>query len=322
MPAHKLTELPPLGALDGAPGRPLIAVMGCVVQDIVVKPSGPLIANGSTRSRIEFAPGGFGPNVAWTAALEGAAVRFLGHAGADTVGAALTGSMREAGIDVAVTHKGPTCCVLVLVEWDGQRTMAYDTSSFSLSSDEVTEEQLAGVSLLHLYENMFDDITAEGAWRAVELVRRNGGLVSLDVGNIARVHEVGREAFMARVEQVAPEVLFANDEEAGALWPGRDIRAPGLVLVKHGPRPSVVYAPDGEELLTVEVPPVAEVVDTTGAGDAVAGGFLAAWAAGCGLREAVEAGHRTAGAVVSQFGAQLPLGWVPSRPLPTASAGR
>jgi sugar/nucleoside kinase (ribokinase family) len=310
----KLIELPPLRPAEGGPDKPLIAVMGCVVQDIVVKPSGPLTTNGSTMSRIAFAPGGFGPNVAWTAALEGAAVRFVGHAGADTVGVALTTSLQEAGIDVAVTYKGATCCVLVLVEWDGQRTMAYDTSSFCLSADDVTEAQLAGVSLLHLYENMFDDITAEGAWKAVELVRRNGGLVSLDVGNIARVQLVGRDAFRERLEQIAPEVLFANEEEAGALWPEGDISAPGLVVVKHGPLPSVVYAPDGEELLNVHVPPVPEVVDTTGAGDAMAGGFLAAWATGCSLKEAVDAGHRTAGAVVSQFGAQLPSDWAPSRP--------
>jgi sugar/nucleoside kinase (ribokinase family) len=310
----KLTDLPPLGRPGDAPDRPVIAVMGCVVQDIVVKPNGPLTANGSTMSRIAFAPGGFGPNVAWTAALEGATVRFVGHAGADTVGAALTGSLREVGIDVAVTHRGTTCCVLVLVEWDGQRTMAYDTSSFCLSADDVTEEQLAGVSLLHLYENMFDDITADGAWKAVELVRRNGGLVSLDVGNIARVQLVGREEFIERVDKIAPEVLFANEEEAAALWPEGNVSAPGLVVVKHGPLPSVVYAPDGEELLTVHVPPVPDVVDTTGAGDAMAGGFLAAWASGCTLEEAVQSGHRTAGAVVSQFGAQLPSDWLPSRP--------
>ncbi len=312
---HKLTELPPLGPRDGSSERPLIAVMGCVVQDIVVKPNGPLTTNGSTMSRIAFAPGGFGPNVAWTAALEGAAVRFVGHAGADAVGAALMGSLHEAGIDVAVTQKGTTCCVLVLVEWDGQRTMAYDTSSFCLSTDDVTEDQLAGVSLLHLYENMFDDITAEGAWRAVELVRANGGLISLDVGNIARVQQVGKEEFKARIDKVAPELLFANEEEAAALWPAGDVTAPGLVVVKHGPLPSVVYAPDGEELLNVHVPPVPEVVDTTGAGDAMAGGFLAAWASGCSLKEAVEAGHRTAGAVVSQLGAQLPSDWRPSRPV-------
>ncbi|HTT92575.1 MAG TPA: PfkB family carbohydrate kinase [Acidimicrobiales bacterium] len=310
----KLTGLPPLGGSDEPPDRPVIAVMGCVVQDIVVKPNGPLTANGSTMSRIAFAPGGFGPNVAWTAALEGASVRFVGHAGADTVGAALTGALREVGIDVAVTHRGTTCCVLVLVEWDGQRTMAYDTSSFCLSAGDVTEEQLAGVSLLHLYENMFDDITADGAWKAVELVRRNGGLVSLDVGNIARVQLVGREEFMKRVEKIAPEILFANEEEAAALWPEGNVSAPGLVVVKHGPLPSVVYAADGQELLTVHVPPVPEVVDTTGAGDAMAGGFLAAWASGSSLEEAVQSGHRTAGAVVSQLGAQLPSDWLPSRP--------
>jgi sugar/nucleoside kinase (ribokinase family) len=264
-------------------------------------------------SQIFFAPGGFGPNVAWTAALEGALVRFVGHAGADLVGAGLTSSLREVGIDVAVTQKGTTCCVLVLVNDDGQRTMAYDTSSFCLSAGDVSAEQLAGVSVLHLYENMFDDITADGAWRAVELVRDGGGLISLDVGNIARVQLVGRDEFLARVDKVAPEVLFANEEEAEALWPSGHIRAPGIVVVKHGAWPTKVYASDGEELLTVHVPPVADVVDTTGAGDAMAGGFLSAWARDCGLQEAIEAGHRTAGAVVSQYGAQLPPTWVVTR---------
>ena len=52
---------------------------GAYANYIVVKPNGPLTANGSTMSKIAFAAGGFGPNVAWTAALEGAAVRFVGH---------------------------------------------------------------------------------------------------------------------------------------------------------------------------------------------------------------------------------------------------
>jgi len=318
-PAH-VDELPPLEPAS-ASGRPVIAVLGCVVQDVVVKPLGPLVPGGSSMSKIVFAPGGFGPNVALTAALEGAAVRFVGQAGADPVGAALTRALEEAGVEVAVARKGSTCCVIVLVNEFGQRTMAYDTSSFTLAVDEVSPEQLAGVALLHLYENMFDDLTAEGAWRAVELVRRRGGRVSLDVGNIARIQLKGREAFLGLVDAVAPEVLFANEEEADALWPSGQVKAPGLVVVKHGAWPTVVYSPAGRELLTVHVPPVAGVVDTTGAGDAMAGGFLAAWADGCRLRDAVEAGHTTAGAVVSQFGAQLPPTWAPSRGARARPAG-
>lgn len=304
--------LPCLSSPAGGSGPPVIAVLGCVVQDIVVKPVGRLVPGGSTMSQILFAPGGFGPNVAWTAALEGAAIRFVGQAGADGVGEALTRSLEAVGVEVAVTHKGTTCCVVVLVDEDGHRTMAYDTSSFTLSADDVTEEQLAGVCLLHLYENMFDDITADGAWRAVELVRASGGLVSLDVGNIARIQLKGRDPFMALVDKVAPEVLFANEEEAGALWPSGRVSAPGLAIVKHGAWPTVAYSPHGDELLTIAVPPVPHVLDTTGAGDAMAGGFLAAWAAGRGLQEAIEAGHRTAGAVISQYGAQLPSTWAPS----------
>jgi sugar/nucleoside kinase (ribokinase family) len=290
--------------------------MGCAVQDIVVKLDEPLMTGGSTVSRISFSAGGFGPNVAWTAALEGAAVRFVGQAGADLVGDALLKAMSGAGIEVgtSVVRKGTTCCILVLVDGDGQRTMAYDTASFSLGADEVTEGALAGAGVLHLYSNMFDDITAEGAWRAVELVRREGGLVSLDVGNIACVHRDGREKYVEMVERIAPEVLFANEDETAALWPSGEVRAPGLVIAKNGAGPTVVYGPDGSEILEVPVTPVPDVMDTTGAGDAMAGGFLAAWTAGLSVRGAVEAGHRTAAAVIRQFGAQLPATWAAGRP--------
>jgi sugar/nucleoside kinase (ribokinase family) len=302
-----LNALPYLGA------RPTIGVMGCFVQDIVVRPFQALVPGGSTKSQIIFAPGGFGPNVAWTAALEGASVRFLGHAGADAPGDALVRDLEDAGVDVAVARKGATASVLVLVDVEGQRTMAYDTSSFTLTSEDVTQQQLAGLSLLHLYEDLFQDATAEAAWRAARTVRKTGGLVSLDAGNVARIQQQGSAAFMSTVRELSPEVFFANEEEAAALWPAGDVRAPGLVVVKHGPRPTVVYAADGSQLLTVDVAPVADVVDTTGAGDAMAGAFLAAWAAGCDLREAVEAGHRAASAVVTQYGARLPRSWVPSR---------
>jgi sugar/nucleoside kinase (ribokinase family) len=284
---------------------PTVGVMGCVVQDVVVKPSQPLVPGGSTLSQILFAPGGFGPNVAWTAALEGASVRFVGHAGDDAIGSGLVEDLRSVGVDVAVTRKGATATVLVLVEEGGHRTMAYDTSSFRLSADDVTEAQLRGVSVLHLYENMFEDVTAAGAWRAVELVRSHGGRISLDAGNVFRIQQVGRTAFMDLVAKLAPEVLFANEQEADALWPSGSVRAPGLVVVKHGPQPTVVYSAEGHELLEVDVVPVSQVVDTTGAGDAMAGGFLAAWAKGSDLQEAVEAGHRVARSVVGQYGARL-----------------
>ncbi len=287
------------------PSPPTVGVMGCVVQDVVVKPSQPLVPDGSTLSQILFAPGGFGPNVAWTAALEGASVRFVGHAGDDAIGSALVEDLQSVGVEVAVTRKGTTATVIVLVGGDGHRTMAYDTSSFRLSAEDVTEEQLSGISVLHLYENMFEDITAAGAWRAVELVRAGGGRVSLDAGNVFRIQQVGRNAFLELVDKLAPEVLFANEDEAGALWPSGPVRAPGLVVLKHGPQPTVVYAPDGRQLLEVDVAPVSQVVDTTGAGDAMAGGFLAAWAKGLSLREAVEAGHRVARRVVGEYGARL-----------------
>ena len=311
---HKLTELPPLGPGDGPPGRPLIAVMGCVVQDIVVKPNGPLTANGSTMSRIAFAPGGFGPNVAWTAALEGAAVRFVGHAGADTVGVCPHG--QPAG--------------------GRDRRRRYPKGDHVLRAGARGVGRAADDGLRHLQLLPFRRRRDRGAagWRLVaapvrEHVRRHHRRRRLESSGAGaaqrRARQPGRGQYrprsaggpggvQSRIDKIAPEVLFANEEEAAALWPAGDVSAPGLVVVKHGPLPSVVYAPDGEELLNVHVPPVPEVVDTTGAGDAMAGGFLAAWASGCSLREAVEAGHRTAGAVVSQFGAQLPSDWLPSRP--------
>jgi sugar/nucleoside kinase (ribokinase family) len=134
-------------------------------------------------------------------------------------------------------------------------------------------------------------------------VRARGGRVTVDASAASLVSNIGRDAFEALVGQVGASVLFANHDEAAAL--GLDTGAPpaGLtVIVKDGPRPVRILTADAAPIVVPAVP-VADVRDTTGAGDAFAAGTLAAWIRGTDLPGACRAGHRLAAQVLATPGA-------------------
>ena len=111
----------------------------------------------------------------------------------------------------------------------------------------------------------------------------------MDVSSASIVRAFGQDAFRELVSSLAPEVVFANRDEAPLV---AGVAAP-LLVVKRGHEPvELVVGRDQRELVPVdEVPGVA---DTTGAGDAFAGGFLAATIAGATRQAAVAAGHQSA----------------------------
>ncbi|HWG95033.1 MAG TPA: PfkB family carbohydrate kinase [Mycobacteriales bacterium] len=275
-----------------------LAVVGDLVEDVVVWPERPLRRGTDTPARVFRARGGSAANVAVAAAAE-VPVRFAGCVGDDPLGHRLVAALVEAGVEPHVQRRGRTGSVVVLVDVDVERTFLPDRGA-SAHLQPLDDAFLDGVDVLHVPAYGLHGGSTAGAVRALLAgARARGVAVSLDASSLAVLEAVGVEDVRRLVEQVRPVVLLANADEA-ALLQVRERPLPVEVVVKDGPRPTTVLGPDP---LVVPVEPVDSVRDTTGAGDAFAAGWLTGWMEGLGPRERVERGHRRARDVLARPGA-------------------
>ena len=262
----------------------MLAVVGDLLEDIVVRIATAPGPGTDTPARIERRRGGSAANVAGCAAMTGAAVRFIGCIGGDELGDRLVSDLNAGGVDVRVQRRGRTGSVVVLVGPDGERTMLPDRAAATELID-VDPAWLDGVTWLHVpsYSLLSEPIGAATRQLIVEL-RRSGGRLSVDVSSVSVVDQYGVQRYHELLDDLAPDVVFANAPES-RLLPERGLP---VVIVKDGPRPVRVRGSRGE--WEVDVPPLAGVADSTGAGDAFAAGYLAATIRGEGTRGAVTAG--------------------------------
>ena len=279
---------------------PVLCVIGDLVEDIVVGLSGPPAVGTDTPVRIERTRGGSAANVAAAAATAGCPTRFIGRVGTDVAGQALVDGLAGLGVDVRVQRGGRTGTIVVLVEQGGERTMLPDRGAAQELAD-IEPAWLDGVTWLHVpaYSLCAEPIGA-ASLDAVGRVRRAGGQVSVDVSSVAVVEAFGVRRFSALLDGLEPDVVFANAAEASLV----DGLRPALLVVKAGAGPLVLHGADGH-LETVGVTPVERVVDSTGAGDAFAGGFLAATLAGSSPGDAARAGAALAARTLPVVGAGL-----------------
>ena len=270
----------------------MLAVVGDLLEDIVVRIDTAPALGTDTPATIDRRRGGSAANVAASAAMIGAAVRFIGRVGADGLGDRLLRDLVADGVDVRVQRGGRTGSVVVLVGPDGERTMLPDRAAATQLID-VDPAWLDGVTWLHVpsYSLLTEPIGTATRDLIVEL-RRNGGRVSVDVSSVAIVDGYGVGRFHDLLADVAPDVLFANHDESRVL----PETAHGVVIVKDGPRPVRVRTSCAASV--VDVPPLPGVADSTGAGDAFAAGYLAATVRGENLHEAVGAGIALAARVL------------------------
>jgi sugar/nucleoside kinase (ribokinase family) len=235
-----------------------LTTLGDLLLDVIVRLHAPLVPGDDQVAATRTGAGGQAANVAaWASAL-GADARFVGKRGDDAAGELVTRELRERGVDVAGPVGGRTGVVVSLAS-DGDRTMASDRgAAVELASDELDPSwfecdvlHISGYSLLRAP-------LADAAVRAARLARDQGAQVSVDVSTWTLVDD----AFRARVSDVAPDLLFATEREQEALGP-----ATGRWVLKRGANGLLV---DGIEYAAVST----DVVDTTGAGDALAAGYL------------------------------------------------
>jgi sugar/nucleoside kinase (ribokinase family) len=281
-----------------------VLVIGDVMVDVVVVPSGPLQHGSDTPSSIRSVGGGSAANTAcWLAAL-GRPARLVAAVGRDAMGRGAVAELEAAGVVFAgsVDPERSTGSCIVIVDADGERTMLPDRGANDALPVAAVEGALADTpAWLHLSGyTLLDDGSRPAALAAIAAARAAGVPVSVDASSASPLLAVGGARFLDWI--AGTSVLFANDDELAALdGPLAAGRRAAVVVVKHGPAGSSWLAGD----VSCSVPAIsAEVVDTVGAGDALDAGVIDALLAGADPRAALEAGAAAAARAVTRAGAR------------------
>lgn len=257
----------------------------------------------------QVAGGSAGNSCACLASLGGRA-RFVGKVGEDELGLVYRGSMSEIGVafDTEPTTEAPTGRCLIAVTSDAERSMATALGAAGLVGEaDIHAEEVAAAAVTYLEGYLFEGELPRAAFeRAARHAHEAGRKVALtlcDTGVVERQLEPLR-AFLSGVD-----LLFANEAEAMALTGEGDVDAAvealrGLVpaaAVTRSEHGSVVFGPDGAPERVPAVAPE-RLVDTTGAGDAYAGGFLYGFTRGRALADCARLGSLAASEVISHMG--------------------
>ena len=233
----------------------LICALGDLILDVIVRLARPLVGGDDTLATTVLSPGGQAANVtAWAVEL-GAEARLVTKFADDEPGRLLATELGRRGIEVSgPTVDGRTGVVVSLVDPGGDRSMASDRGAGAELSLEELDDGWFECDVLHV--SGYALVLAE---RAAAAARSHGALISFDLSAESLIDDT----FRHRLRQLAPEVVFATEREAAAV--GEIPRA--TVVLKRGARGISV---DGKEFPARPV----QAVDSTGAGDALAAGFL------------------------------------------------
>ncbi|MEU1347137.1 carbohydrate kinase family protein [Streptomyces sp. NPDC005775] len=293
-----------------------LLVVGDVVTDVVARHGSELLHGTDTTARIRTRAGGAGANVACWAVRSGCRdARLVARVGADSADWHRD-LLRRAGVRglLAVDEGAPTGTVVALVDPSAERTFLTDSGAvIRLSPDDWSPSMLDGIAHLHLSGYLLFAATSRAtALLALGEARRRNIPVSVDPASAGFLAGLGVDRFLALV--AGADVLLPNADEARLLT-GLPEPADAAAKLSLLVRQVVVTLGEGGALLatagvvTVREPAgaVPAAVDSTGAGDAFTGGFLAARLAGADDAAAVAAGCGAGAEAVMTVGGRPPL---------------
>jgi sugar/nucleoside kinase (ribokinase family) len=274
---------------------------------------------------VEISGGSVANTMAGIASLGGRA-GFIGKVARDQFGQVFSHDIRSAGVTFTTTPAAegsdPTARCLILVTPDGQRTMnTFLGVSPQLGGGEIDAELLASARIVYLEGYLFDRPEAKAAFRqAAEIAARARRQVALSLSDpfcVDRHRGEFLELIRGRVD-----ILFANEAEVCSLFRANSFEEAAsraeantkLAVLTRSEAGSVILS-EGKRI-AIPAAPVAKVVDTTGAGDLYAAGFLYGIATGRGLEVAGRLGSLAAAEIISHIGArpevslrELARGW-------------
>ncbi|RJL34124.1 carbohydrate kinase family protein [Bailinhaonella thermotolerans] len=298
---------------NGENGGGRLLVIGDVVTDVLALHGTPLAPGTDTAADIVVRPGGSAANTAAWASSLGADVRLLARVGADTA-EWHRDALARAGVAPVfhVDEERPNAVVIAMVDGTGERTMLTNRGAGGrLGPGDWDDALLDGVTHLHVSGYLlFTELGRELGTLAFGRARERGVRVSLDPASTGPLAEFGVARFLELTG--GADLVIPNRDEAALLTgvadPVEAARALsgtyGTAVVKLGSEGAVVAR--GGSLLGRAPAAPAELVDTTGAGDAFAGGFLAALLHGVPAETAIEYGCRAGATAVSHVGGRPP----------------
>jgi len=278
----------------------MIVSVGDLVSDIRIVLDGVLELDDDSPATITVGGGGQAANFcAWTAAL-GERARLVARVGDDDSGHRLVGDLEGRGVEVCAVWATaePTGTIAVLVDSAGRRSMATQRgASVGLSPDDLDAAWFRDARLLHVPGySFFTEPLASAARAAIRAVREAKGMLAVDLSSAAGLRAYGPARMAYVLARIQPEVVFATEGEAATL---------GVALESLAQVPVVKLGPAGCRVFGRTIPaPDVRAIDPTGAGDAFAAAFCAAWLGGATPVEAAERGVQAASQSVTLAGAR------------------
>jgi len=266
-----------------------------------------LIKSGTNNFQRTFSPGGSAANTIHGLAMLGAETGFIGSVGRDETGDVFENEMRKAGVKTCLTrHDSPTGTAVALVSKDRERTFATHLgAAVELNAGDLDKDMFRDYNILYLEGYLINNLLLLES--ACKIAREQKMVIALDLSSYNVV-----EAYLNEFKTIVAEyidIILANEDEARVFTGSDPLEALKkmsentlISVVKIGPAGS--WLKKDEEIIKVDSLPV-KCIDTTGAGDLYASGFLYGFAKNLDLEKCGILGSMLAGNVIEVVGAKI-----------------